>query len=163
MLMPVLALAAALQAAPADEPARFKDYPRREGTLPQRDVDALAAEVAARCKLAGPQPRQAPWYFHYELGLELARRGDPQRALDAFVEAVNRRGDPQHGARLYGLWFLDYVPYFHIARAHALLGNWDCAASALAISRRKAEVSARDAEYAELKELAREIGLHTRP
>jgi len=52
--------------------------------------------------------------------------------------------------------------YFHIARAHALLGNWECAADALALSERKTEVSAKDAEYAELKELAREIGLHTR-
>jgi len=60
------------------------------------------------------------------------------------------------------VWFLDYLPYFHIARAHALLGNWECAADALALSQRKTEVSAKDAEYAELKELAREIGLHTR-
>jgi hypothetical protein len=147
---------------PADEPPRFTVYPKRPGTLSDKEVDAIAAQVAARCKLPGPRPRQAPWYFHYELGLELAHRGDPQRALDAFVEAVNRRGEPQHGARLYGLWFLDYVPYFHIARAHALLGNWDCAADALALSQRKTEVSAKDAEYAELKELAREIGLHTR-
>jgi tetratricopeptide (TPR) repeat protein len=146
-----------------DEAARFKVYPKRPGVLPEKDVEAIAAVVAARCRVPASRPRQgAPWYFHYELGLELARRGDPQRALDALVEAVNRRGEPQHGARLYGVWFLDYLPYFHIARAHALLGNWECAADALALSERKTEVSARDAEYADLRELAREIGLHTK-
>jgi hypothetical protein len=169
MFLPTLVTLALLQpaaAAPApasDKPERFKVYPKRPGVLPEKDAEAIAAVVAARCRLPGPRPRRAPWYFHYELGLELARRGDPQRALDALVEAVNRRGEPQHDARLYGLWFLDYLPYFHIARAHALLGNWDCAADALALSERKAELSAKDAEYAELKELAREIGLHRQP
>lgn len=162
---PLLQAYRLLLEAPADagsETGRFNVYPQRPGVLPEKDVEAIAAEVAARCRLPGARPRQAPWYFHYEMGLELARRGDAQRALDALVEAVNRRADPQHGARLYGVWFLDYLPYFHIARAHALLGNWECASDALALSEKKAELSAKDAEYAELKELAKEIGLHTK-
>ena len=91
--------------------------------------------------------QDAPWYFHYELGRDLYRRGDPQRALDALIEAATLRADPGHGARIYGMWFMDYLPYLEIARAHARLGNWDCAQNALEYSRQAKEVSERDKEF----------------
>ncbi len=71
----------------------------------------LRAEVLARCQLKPEtRPQDAPWYFHYELGRDLYRRGDPQRALDALIEAATLRADPGHGARIYGMWFMDYLP-----------------------------------------------------
>ena len=115
----------------------------------------------ARCQLKPEtRPQEAPWYFHYELGRDLYRRGDPQRALDALIEAATRRAEPGHGARIYGMWFMDYLPYLEIARAHARLGNWDCAQSALDFSRQAGEVSEHDKEFAEFRSLALETERH---
>lgn len=91
----------------------------------------------------------APWYAHYELGLEVARKGDPQRALPLFLEAIERRPDPQRRARMYGMWLIDYYPYFHVARSHMKLGNWDCARDALEISTRLKEITPGTPEYSE--------------
>jgi len=139
--------------------ASFDDYPRRPALLSEGDFKQLQSDVLSRCHLR-TDARTAPWYFHYELGLELARRGDNQRALDALIEAATQRGDPQQVARIYGVWFIDYLPYFNIARAHSLLGNWDCAANALAMSERTREISPKDRKYEELRALAKEIKEH---
>jgi hypothetical protein len=172
MRLPTLALAFCLavpafaQAPPAgtapakagksNEP-RYKDYERKPVVLSDREVEELRAEVLARCQLKpDTKPQEAPWYFHYELGRDLEKRGDPQRALDALIEAATLRADPAHGARTYGMWFVDYLPYFEIARAHAKLGNWDCAQNALDFSKRANEVSSRDKEFAEFRKLALE-------
>jgi hypothetical protein len=88
------------------------------------------------------------------MGRNLERRGDPQRALDALIEAATQRADPAHGARIYGMWFVDYLPYYEIARAHAKLGNWDCAQNAIDFSKRAGEVSSRDKEFQEFRALA---------
>ena len=136
---------------------KYRDYERKPPVLSEREVEDVRAEVLARCLLK-PETKavEAPWYFHYELGRDLYRRGDPQRALDALIEAASRRADPGHGARIYGMWFMDYLPYLEIARAHARLGNWDCAQNALEFSRRAGEVSEHDKEFAEFRSLALE-------
>ena len=142
-------------------PPRYRDYDRKPVVLSDREAEDLRAEVLARCQLK-PETRaqDAPWYFHYELGRDLYRRGDPQRALDALIEAATRRAEPGHGARIYGMWFMDYLPYLEIARAHARLGNWDCAQNALEFSRQTKEVSEHDKEFAELRSLALETESH---
>jgi hypothetical protein len=136
---------------------RYRDFERKPPVLSDSDVESLRAEVLARCQLKPEtRPQEAPWYFHYELGRSLHRRGDPQRALDALIEAATRRPEPGHGARIYGMWFMDYLPYLEIARAHAQLGNWDCAQSALEFSRQAKEVSESDKEFTEFRRLALE-------
>jgi hypothetical protein len=145
---------------PAGAP-RYRDYERKPLVLSDREVEDLRAEVLARCQLKPEtRPQEAPWYFHYELGRDLFRRGDPQRALDALIEAATRRTEPGHGARIYGMWFMDYLPYLEIARAHARLGNWDCAQNALEFSRQAKEVSEHDKEFAEFRSLAIETESH---
>jgi hypothetical protein len=140
---------------------RYQDYERKPPVLSERQVDELRAEVLARCQLKPEtRPQDAPWYFHYELGRDLYRRGDPQRALDALIEAATLRGEPGHGARIYGMWFMDYLPYLEIARAHARLGNWDCAQNALEFSRQAKEVSEHDKEFADFRRLALETEAH---
>lgn len=140
---------------------RYQDYERKPVVLSEHEADALRAEVLARCQLKPEtRPQDAPWYFHYELGRDLYRRGDPQRALDALIEAATLRADPGHGARIYGMWFMDYLPYLEIARAHARLGNWDCAQNALEFSRQAKEVSEHDKEFAEFRSLALETENH---
>ena len=141
-------------AAATAEMSAYADYEAKGTVLSDDEVERIREEVLSRCHLDS-ETTEAPWYYHYELGLELARRDDPQRALDAFIEATQRRPDPAHRARIYGMWFKDYIPYFYIARAHAELGNWECADDALRLSNQFGEVSSDDAQYSELQDLSR--------
>jgi len=141
---------------PAPEaPPRFKVYDRKPVVLSDSEFEHLRRGVLSRCQLSAADVRaRAPWYYHYELGLALARRGDNQRALDALIEAAQDKPEPQHLARTYGVWFLDYLPYLAIANAHARLGNRECALDALAVSERLGETSE---ETAEVKALLSEL------
>jgi hypothetical protein len=147
----------AARAAPA--PGKdFKTFERKPTVLSDEELDRLRRAVLARCDMAPTaDPSRAPWYYHYELGLELERRKDPQRALDALLEAVARKARPERRSRMYGMWFQDYRPYFEIAKLHAMLGNWQCAADALRLSERAAEVRGGDGSYGELQELKSEV------
>ncbi len=125
--------------------------------LPPEEVRALAAQVLTRCGLPPhTEVTQAPWYFFYEVGLELSSRGDPQAALDYLITAADRRPRSAHLARTYGLWFIEYRPYFEIARSHGALGNWSCALDALELSERMGEVTSTDDDYARFRELLRQ-------
>jgi hypothetical protein len=116
---------------------------RREGTLSEDRVRAVAHATLERCGLPPDTVHAtAPWYFHYELGLRLAEAGDPQRAVDALLDAAERKPLPVERARMYGMWFIDYRPYLELAAGHAALGNWQCAFSALELSRATGEVDA---------------------
>jgi tetratricopeptide (TPR) repeat protein len=149
---------------PAGRGSLFTDVERRPEVLSDLEYQEVQRHVLTRCQLsAETPPRDAPWYFHYELGLELERLGDPQRALDALLEAVTRRHTPQRQARIYGMWFKDYLPYFAIARLQATLGNWQCVADALALSRQTGEVAAGDEELIDFDELATEARAHGKP
>jgi hypothetical protein len=156
LLLGAGATAEAAAPAPTALP-KYRDFQRKPPTLSDASYAELKRGVLSRCHLSlDTDPRKAPWYFHYELGRELIDRGDPQRALDAFIEAATVRAQPQRNARIYGMWSTDYTPYFQIARAHARLQNWDCANDALAISMREAEIAQDDKEFAEMRELLAE-------
>jgi len=111
--------------------------------LSEADFNLLRNDVLTKCNLP-PDTKQAelPWYAKYELGLELERKGDYPRALAQFIDAVERRPNPQRHARMYGMWLIDYYPYFHIARSHVRLANWQCAKNAMEISQRIGEIPA---------------------
>ena len=155
------------KAAGGEGPTKYDAYARKPTVLSNDEHRRLRSEVLSRCHLrANTADSQAPWYFHYELGQRLAERGDPQRALDAFIEAAVRRPRSQREARLYGMWFTRYLPYLQIAREHARLQNWDCAADALAVSEREREVSAGDPEardFADLRQIVMQAIQKARP
>ena len=146
-------LATPAAANPPAEP-RYRVFERKPVVLSDERHRQLQAAVLSRCQLKpDADSAQAPWYYHYEMGMRLLAEGDPQRALDALIDAVLRRSEPHREARIYGMWFTDYRPYFHIARAHVRLKNWECAGDALALSARAGEVSERDREFAEFRAL----------
>jgi len=87
------------------------------------------------------------------LAQALDSRGDPQRALEALLVATEHRPQSKRQARMYGMRFTDYVPYFWIAREHARLGNWECALDALRMSEQTGEVTERDPEFSEFRAL----------
>ena len=115
----------------------------------------LRQDVLAQCDIP-LDSKKAPWYARYELGLELERKGDYSRALGELIEAVEQRPNPQQRARMYGMWLIDYFPYFHIARSHVRLENWQCAKNALDISQKVNEVPPSAPEFAEFLALQQE-------
>lgn len=93
--------------------------------------DELQRRVRERCGIGSETPDSfLPWYYHYVLGMEFHRAGDDTHALDCLKSAVARRPEPKNGARIYGLWFLDYLPYSALAEVNDRLGYKDCAEDA---------------------------------
>ncbi|MEW6365435.1 MAG: tetratricopeptide repeat protein [Acidobacteriota bacterium] len=138
-------------ARPATTPAR------KPGVLSTVEVDRLKDMVRQRCGLVRVSDTSVyPWYYHYELGMELAKKNDWQQALDALLIASDRKTQPGRLNRTYGMWYLDYLPYYHIGMAHYYLGNWQCAADALRLSETLDEVCPRDGEYAQMVRMRNE-------
>ncbi|HPC82151.1 MAG TPA: hypothetical protein P5234_01515 [Thermoanaerobaculaceae bacterium] len=136
---------------------RYRLFPPQPPSLSEVEYRRIEAEVKTACGIDPASPLTiAPWYFHYELALALDRRGDPQRALEALLVSTQRRPASQRRARLYGMRFSDYVPYFWIAREHARLGNWECVLDALRVSEEAGEVGEHDPEFAEFRALVEE-------
>lgn len=136
---------------------RYAVYEQKPPVLTEQEFKLLRDDVLRKCNLpADTNLTKAPWYANYELGLELERKGDPPRALRHFIDAVAKRPNPARHARMYGMWLIDYYPYFHIARAHARLENWDCAKNALDISSRLRELPTDVPELQEALSLRRE-------
>jgi hypothetical protein len=147
----------ALQSGGPPSQPTYKEFSRKPVSLTEDEFAKIRRRIARQCGLRPESDlSRAPWYFHYELALELARKADPQRALDALIEATAHRPWPERGARMYGVWFTDYLPYFQIARLHVQLGNWVCASDALRLSEEMREISKSDSESRELKELKEE-------
>ena len=151
-------------ARPTAPPSRsFRLFPPQPPKLSEAEYERLRRQVAMRCGVPDSLPTsRAPWYFHYELALALARQGDPQRAVEALITSTDHKPQPQRQARMYGMWFTDYIPFYWIAREHAQLGNWECVVDALDASQRSGEVSERDQEYAEFRALVEESRRHVR-
>lgn len=136
---------------------RYAVFEKKAPVLSEADFAMLRNDVLMKCDLpADTKMSNAPWYANYELGLELERKGDYPRALTHFIDAVAHRPNPQKQARMYGMWLIDYYPYFHIARAHTRLENWQCAKNALDISQRLGEIPTSAAEMSERLSLQRE-------
>jgi tetratricopeptide (TPR) repeat protein len=140
----------------------FRDYERKEFTLSDMEVEAVRDEVLRRCALSTDVAgNKLPWYFHYLFGQGLMEAGDAQRALDSYVLGANLREDSRRNKRMYGMWYIDYIPYYKIALAHAKLGNWKNARDAMELSSVFGEFTPRDGDfeaYSQLEELiARQI------
>jgi tetratricopeptide (TPR) repeat protein len=145
----------------ADRRPPYAVYAAKPPVLSEAEFNMLRNDVLSRCELpADTKMQNAPWYANYELGLELERKGDYPRALNHFIEAVAHRPNPQRHARMYGMWLIDYYPYFHIARSHARLENWQCAENAIDISQKLVELPTDAPELDEMVAIQREAQKH---
>jgi tetratricopeptide (TPR) repeat protein len=136
--------------------ASYRRYDSKPPVLTDEDFQLLRNDVLSKCDLPlETKLKNAPWYANYELGLQLERKGDYSRALTHFIDAVAQRPNPQKQARMYGMWLIDYYPYFHIARSHVRLENWQCAKNALEISQRLGEIPVQAPENDEWVSLLR--------
>jgi hypothetical protein len=116
-------------------------YVEKAPLLTEEEFKTLRNDVMMKCNVP-PDSKlaNAPWYARYELALELEQKGDYPRALHELIDSVSLRPNPQRHARMYGMWLIDYYPYFHIARSHIRLANWQCAKNALDISQKLGEI-----------------------
>jgi hypothetical protein len=146
---------------PAGLAAGYRNFDRKQEVLSEEEFDRVRRGVLNQCALP-PHTRDenAPWYFHYEMGVTLVDKGDPQRALDALISATDRRPVSQRNARMYGMWFTNYRPYLEIAQAHVQLGNWSCAFDALSLSRQLDEVEEEEKDFERFMELTEETAEH---
>jgi tetratricopeptide (TPR) repeat protein len=112
----------------------IRDYSKKPYLLPEMEVQKMKEDIRQKCNLPKAEERSYPWYYHYELGLALKQKNDWQRALDSFINALDFRDQPQKFSRIYGMWFVDYYPYYYIGLAHFNLGNWKCADDSFRLS-----------------------------
>jgi tetratricopeptide (TPR) repeat protein len=122
--------------------------------LSEDEYRRIEGQIIDRCHIRRGTARELyPWYFHYELGLELLKHQDPSRALGSLLEALDRRETPERYVRTYGMWYLNYAPYYNIGRAHYLMGSYDCAADAFKMSETLQELDPAQPDFAERRSL----------
>ena len=123
-------------------------------------AEALRRRVLVECGLPADQRDNLPWYFHFEYGHELLDAGDARRAVVQLSQSVDMNPDPGAEQRIYGMWYIDYLPYYQLAQAHAQLGNWPCAVNAMRLSRANDEAAIGELDAARVRELEQRIGTH---
>jgi hypothetical protein len=136
----------------AEEPS-LRDLKRQPFLLSETEVAKIKEEIRTRCHLAEGREISYPWYYHYELGLAMQKRKDWQRALDSMTESLERRERPQKFTRIYGMWFIDYFPYYNIGLAHYHLRNWKCATQSFRLSQMLEDIPTNSVQFYRLREL----------
>jgi len=151
--------AAAIMSAPLDDEQYVSEPQSSPVTdesflLDDDQVELIRAKVLRRCAVSSKVAQnKLPWYFHYEFGVDLLKAGDAKRAVDAFILGANVEQDPHRGKRMYGMWFIDYLPYYQIALARSKLGEWESARAAMLTSKNLGEFTPSDPDYESFSKL----------
>lgn len=120
--------------------------------MSQSIEESTPAKILKRCTNAAKM-EELPWYFHYKCGVDLMKAGDAQRAVESFSMGANVREDSARSKRMYGMWYIDYLPYYQIALAQSQLGDWESARAAIIRSNKFGEFSPMDPDYSSFLEL----------
>ena len=124
-------------------------------------ADVLRRKVLVQCGLGNTSDNKLlPWYFHFEYGQALLEAGDASRAIVELSQSIDLRPEPRARKRTYGMWFLDYLPYFQLAEAHAMLANWPCAEHAMQLSQSTGETTLGRIEPQRIRALQESIDRH---
>jgi tetratricopeptide (TPR) repeat protein len=141
--------------------ADYRDFQPGEYVISDENAELIRSAVLRRCAVSEDlAENKLPWYFHYEYGVDLMEAGDPQRALETLVLGANIREESRRNKRMYGMWFIDYLPYYQIALAHSKLGNWESAYDAIKTSANFGEFQPGDADYDQFSRLDEQIRYH---
>lgn len=116
------------------------------------EEDSVPARILRLCTNAA-ETEELPWYFHYQCGVELMKSGDIQRAVKSFTLGANAREDSARRKRTYGMWYIDYLPYYQLALAQSKLGDWKSALASIETSVKLGEFSPHDPDYNSFLEL----------
>lgn len=145
--------------------AEPKSIPNTPDTVAVATAASVEADVIAdndstvkRCAATiNRSDDKLPWFFYYQCGVELMKAGNAEMAVSAFEMGANAHEDPRRGKRMYGMWFIDYLPYYQMALAHSQLGNWESANAAIKSSETYGEFSPGDPDYGSFSALDRLI------
>lgn len=136
-LLPVVAD----ESAPESQPETMAAY---DDPMPLPDDDGNIKRCDASFNRAN---NKLPWFYYYQCGVELMNAGEAQLAIVAFEQGAHALEDPRRGKRMYGMWFIDYLPYYQMALAYSQLGNWESANNAIQTSETRGEFSPNDPDY----------------
>ncbi len=156
LALPTHASGVALPGNP-DSDAATRGY--QSTSLQPAEADALRQKVLVQCGLISTH-NVLPWYFHFAYAQALLEAGDTQRAVIELSESINLRPEPRARKRTYGMWYIDYLPYFQLAEAHAKLDNWPCAEHAMQLSQSTGETEMGGIEPQRIRALQERIDLH---
>lgn len=134
----------------------IRAFSRKPYLLSDLEVNKMKEGIRKSCNLPVAADESYPWYFHYELGKAFENKQDWQRALDSFLLALDHRDQPKRGSRTYGMWFIDYYPYYNIGLAHFRLSNWKCADDAFKLSQMFEDLPADSEQSRQLQEMKAE-------
>jgi tetratricopeptide (TPR) repeat protein len=135
----------------------IREFQKKPYVLSEQEVQRMKEDIRQRCNLPKADERTYPWYYHYELGLMLKQKSDWQRALDSFISALDFRDRPQRFSRIYGMWFIDYYPYYNIGLAHYHLRNWKCADESFRLSQMFEDLPSSSSEQKLMQEMKSEV------
>lgn len=136
----VMLIAASGNALAQDDVSKSSSY--QSASLEPEAVDLLRRKVLVQCGIEiNTSSNVLPWYFHFEYGKALLEAGDARLAVIQLNQSIDLRPEPRARKRTYGMWFLDYLPYFELAEAHARLANWPCADHAMQLSQSTGEIA----------------------
>lgn len=122
-------------------------------------IEEIRQRVLKRCGLSSTlAENKLPWYFFYEFGVELLDAGQAWQALESFQMTANLRPESARGARMYGMWFVNYLPYYRLSMAYAELGEWELAWESIQLSEAMIEFSPDDFDYEDFRLLKEKIG-----
>lgn len=129
-------------------------------SLQPEAATALRRKVLIQCGI-DPSRYVLPWYFHFEYGRALLEAGDAHRAIVELSQSIELKPESQPRKRTYGMWYLDYLPYFQLAEAHAMLQNWPCAGNAIQLSRSMGEIDSGRIDSRRVDSLQQDIDSHS--
>ena len=76
---------------------------------------------------------------------------------------ANLKAEPARAARMYGMWYVNYLPYYQMSVAYAQLGNWERAWEAITLSEALVEFSPGDHDYEAFESLKMTIERERQP
>lgn len=97
-----------------------------------------------------------PWYQDYEEALDRLKRGDARGAILLLEKTLRTGPDPGPQRPTYGMHFMDFFPYLHLARAYLQMGQCDRAQEFLERSARLDRLPP-DLQATELRPLRQQI------
>ena len=81
---------------------------------------------------AGPAWAVRDWYDYYEDGKQQAARGRCKEALASLAQARRLKPSSELHVRLYGIVFIDYVPYYYEGVCQVKTGDFKAALQSFA-------------------------------
>ena len=147
-----------LHPAEPEAPPSTPSEKEQTGPGPSTPPETLPAESTCEVKPA-KDPYNLPWYFHYALAKELLSRNRPVPALQSLVLSLQKNPTPHPKSRTYGMWFLEYRPYYYMTQAYLKLQRIDCARATAKQSLIYQEVPPNDPDKPQWTRTLHELGI----